>query len=109
MQPDEIANVKIIRAFYHGNDLAAAVLKQAEKLEGTVRNTGIHAAGIIIAPEPLYNILPVSTSKDSDFLVTQYEGKIVEDAGVIKMDFLGLKNLSIIKEALRMIILTTFT
>jgi DNA polymerase-3 subunit alpha len=103
MQPDEIANVKIIRAFYHGNDLAAAVLKQAEKLEGTVRNTGIHAAGIIIAPEPLYNILPVSTSKDSDFLVTQYEGKIVEDAGVIKMDFLGLKNLSIIKEALRMI------
>lgn len=103
VQPDEIENVKKVRAMYHGNDLTAKVLQQAEKLEGTVRNTGIHAAGIIIAPEDLYNILPVSTSKDSDLLVTQYEGKIIEDAGVIKMDFLGLRNLTIIKDCLRMI------
>lgn len=78
-------------------------MKEAVKLEGTVRNVGIHAAGIIIAPEDLTNLIPVSTSKESELFITQYEGKIIEDAGVIKMDFLGLKNLTIIKEALRMI------
>ncbi|GAB3509880.1 DNA polymerase III subunit alpha [Emticicia fontis] len=103
LQPDEIENVKKIRALYNGTDLTAKILQQAHKLEGTVRNTGIHAAGIIIAPEDLYNILPVSTSKESDLLITQYEGKIIEDAGVIKMDFLGLRNLTIIKDCLRMI------
>ncbi len=103
LQPDEVENVKKVRALYSGSDLTSKVLKQAEKLEGTVRNTGIHAAGIIIAPSDLSDIIPVCVSKDSDLLVTQYEGKIIEDAGVIKMDFLGLRNLSIIKEALRMI------
>ncbi len=103
LSPEEMENVRKVREFYHGTGLEAKVLKQAEKLEGTVRNTGIHAAGIIIAPHDLSDIVPVSTSKDSDLLVTQYEGKIIEDAGVIKMDFLGLRNLTIIKEALRMI------
>jgi len=103
LMPEEMDNVKKIREMYNGNDLTAKVLKQAEKLEGTVRNTGIHAAGIIIAPSDLSDIVPVCTSKDSDLLITQYEGKVIEDAGVIKMDFLGLRNLSIIKEALRMI------
>jgi len=103
LNPDEIENVKQVREMYQGRDLTSKVLKQAEKLEGTVRNTGIHAAGIIIAPYDLSEIVPVSTSKDSDLLVTQFEGKVIEDAGVIKMDFLGLRNLTIIKEALRMI------
>lgn len=103
LSPEEIDNVKKIRELYNGTDLAGQVLKQAEKLEGTVRNSGIHAAGIIIAPYDLTDILPVSTSKESNLLITQYEGKVVEDAGVIKMDFLGLRNLSIIKEALRLI------
>lgn len=103
MMPDEIENVKAIRDMYEGNDLTAKVLQEAEKLEGTVRNTGVHAAGIIIAPEELYNILPVATSRDSDMLLTQYEGRVIEDAGVIKMDFLGLRNLTILKETLRMI------
>lgn len=103
LNPDEIENVKQVRDMYQGKDLTSKVLKQAEKLEGTVRNTGIHAAGIIIAPYDLSEIVPVSTSKDSDLLVTQFEGKVIEDAGVIKMDFLGLRNLTIIKEALRMI------
>jgi DNA polymerase-3 subunit alpha len=53
-----------------------------------VRNTGVHACGIIIAPQDLSDLLPVSLAKDSDMLVTQYEGKVIEDAGVIKMDFL---------------------
>lgn len=103
LSPDEIENVKKIRELYNGKDLASKVLHEAEKLEGNIRNTGIHAAGIIIAPDDLTTILPVATAKDSDLLVTQYEGKIIEDAGVIKMDFLGLRNLTIIKDCLRMI------
>jgi DNA polymerase-3 subunit alpha len=78
-------------------------LRTAERLEGSVRNTGIHAAGIIIAPTDLTSLIPVCTSKDSDLWVTQIEGSIIEDAGVIKMDFLGLKTLTIIKNALDMI------
>jgi DNA polymerase-3 subunit alpha len=87
--PEELDNVKKMRVIAQGNDLQARVLQEARRLEGTVRNTGIHAAGIIIAPSDLTEIIPVSTSKDSDFLITQYQGKIIEDAGVIKMDFLG--------------------
>lgn len=64
---------------------------------------GVHAAGVIIAPTNLMDILPVATAKDSELLVTQYDGKIVESAGVIKMDFLGLKTLSIIKDCLQYI------
>ncbi|KAA0993621.1 DNA polymerase III subunit alpha [Dyadobacter aurulentus] len=101
--PEELDNVKKMRQIALGKDLQASVLQEARRLEGTVRNTGIHAAGIIIAPSDLTEIIPVSTSKDSDFLITQYQGKIIEDAGVIKMDFLGLRNLTIIKEALRLI------
>jgi len=103
ISPDEIENLKKLREMLKGNDLTAKVLKEAQRLEGTVRNVGIHAAGIIIAPSDLTNLIPVSTSKESELLITQYEGKIIEDAGVIKMDFLGLRNLTIIKEALRLI------
>ena len=92
-----------LKAIYKGNDLKAQVLREAEKLEGSVRNTGVHAAGIIIAPYDLTDIVPVATAKDSDLLVTQFDGRVIEDAGVIKMDFLGLKTLTIIKDALRLI------
>ncbi len=100
---DDIENIKKLRAFYNGNGIEAKVLKQAEKLEGSVRNTGIHAAGIIIAPEDLSNIIPVCISKDSDLLITQIQGSVIEDAGVLKMDFLGLKTLNILKTALELI------
>lgn len=103
IQPEEILNVKRLRELKDGNDLTGKVLKQAIKLEGTVRNTGIHAAGIIIAPYDLTTILPVATSKETELLITQYEGKVIEDAGVIKMDFLGLRNLTIIKECLMLV------
>jgi DNA polymerase III subunit alpha len=83
-----------------GNDDRGKVLKLAEKLEGSVRNSGIHAAGVIIAPDDITNYIPVSTSRDSDLLVTQFDGKVIEEAGMLKMDFLGLKTLSIIKDAL---------
>jgi len=101
--PEDIENIKKLREIYRGNDIRAQVLKEAERLEGSVRNTGIHAAGIIIAPKDLTDLIPVATAKDSDLWVTQIEGNIIEDAGVIKMDFLGLKTLSILKTALELI------
>lgn len=100
---EDIENVKRLRELIKGDDLQGEVLREACVLEGSVRNTGIHAAGIIIAPQDLYDLIPVSTAKDSDLLVTQFEGSIIESAGVIKMDFLGLKTLTIIKGALELI------
>lgn len=81
---------------------AGRVLKLAESLEGTLRNTGIHACGIIIGRDDLENYVPISTAKNSELTyVTQYDGGHVEDIGLLKMDFLGLKTLGIIKQALR--------
>ncbi len=103
LQAEDLENVKKIREIYHGNDLQSKILHEAEVLEGSVRNTGIHAAGIIIAPQDLTDLIPVATSKDSDLWLTQIEGGVIEEAGVIKMDFLGLKTLSILKTALQLI------
>jgi len=101
--PDDIENIKKLREIIKGDDVKANTLKEALILEGSVRGTGVHAAGIIIAPTDLTDLIPVATAKDSDLLLTQYEGKVIEDAGVIKMDFLGLKTLTIIKSALELI------
>lgn len=100
---EEMENIRKLRELIKGEDLQGEVLREACILEGSVRNTGIHAAGIIIAPQDLSELIPVSTAKDSDLLVTQFEGSIIENAGVIKMDFLGLKTLTIIKGALGLI------
>ncbi|MDE3145394.1 MAG: DNA polymerase III subunit alpha, partial [Bacteroidota bacterium] len=102
-QADDIENIKRLREIYNGTDIRAQVLKEAERLEGSVRNTGIHAAGIIIAPKDLTELIPVATSKESALWMTQIEGNTIEEAGVIKMDFLGLKTLSILKTALELI------
>ena len=78
-------------------------IRFAEKLEGSIRSTGVHACGVIIGRDDITDWVPVSTANDSDgerIIVTQYEGGVIESTGLIKMDFLGLKNLSIIKEAL---------
>ena len=101
---EEIEDAKILRKYYEDLDSPQSkVLHEAEKLEGGMRGTGVHAAGIIIAPKDLTEIVPVATSKDTDLYLTQYEGKVIEDAGVIKMDFLGLKTLTIIRDALQLI------
>ncbi|TMI68590.1 MAG: DNA polymerase III subunit alpha [Bacteroidetes bacterium] len=101
---DEMESVKKLRDIYKQEmTLASKVLHEAERLEGSVRNTGIHAAGIIIAPKDLTELIPVATAKDSSLWVTQIEGNVIEEAGVIKMDFLGLKTLTIIKNALVLI------
>lgn len=80
-----------------GNDLKSQVLNQAKVLEGSVRSTGTHACGVIITPDDLTKFIPVSTSKDSEMLITQFDNSVVENAGMLKMDFLGLKTLTIIK------------
>ncbi len=103
LAPEDIENARMLREIYAGVDIRAKVLQEAERLEGSVRNTGIHAAGIIIAPRDLTELIPVATSKETDLWLTQIEGNSIESAGVIKMDFLGLKTLSIIKTALELI------
>ena len=103
LSPEELDGVKKLREIAAGSDIRAKVIKEALILEGTVRGTGIHAAGVIIAPRDITDIIPVATSKESDLLVTQYDGRLIEDAGVIKMDFLGLKTLSIIRDAMVLI------
>ncbi|MEO1021908.1 MAG: DNA polymerase III subunit alpha [Bacteroidota bacterium] len=92
--------VKELRSIRDGNGLESETLKMAHVLEGSVRNTGIHAAGIIIAPDDLTEYIPVSTAKDADLTVTQFDGSVIENAGMLKMDFLGLKTLSILKTAI---------
>jgi DNA polymerase-3 subunit alpha len=97
LESKELAEIK------KGTDLRGITLNLAHKLEGSVRNTGIHAAGIIIGPSDLTDYIPVSTSKETELLVAQFDGKYIESAGMLKMDFLGLKNLTIIRDAVKLI------
>ena len=103
LQAEDFENIKKLREIYNGTDLHSTILHEAEILEGSVRNTGIHASAIIIAPRDLTDLLPVASSKESELWLTQIEGGSIEEAGVIKMDFLGLKTLSILKTALSLI------
>lgn len=83
------------------NPLIAQTIKFAETLEGSIRQTGVHACGILISRDPLTDHIPVMTTKDEEILpATQYDGRFVESIGLLKMDLLGLKTLSIIKETL---------
>ena len=109
---DAIEYVPELKEAATGRDpLMRDTLKYAQMLEGNVRNTGVHACGVIIGRYDISDVVPVSTAKDKDtgeeMLVTQYEGSVIEETGLIKMDFLGLKTLSIIKDAIENIRLTT--
>ena len=81
------------------NQLIRNTLKYAEKLEGSIRQTGVHACGVIIGQDDLEKFAPMSIAKDAELNVVEFEGKEVESVGLIKMDFLGLRTLSIIKDA----------
>jgi len=83
-----------------GADLVKKTLKFAMELEGSIRNVGVHACGVIIGRDDLTNYAPISKAKDSEMNVTQYEGTLVEKVGLLKMDFLGLKTLSIINDTI---------
>lgn len=98
---DAFKDVKELAEIKKGVDLKAQVLNQAVVLEGSLRNTGTHACGVIITPDDLTKFVPVSTAKDSDMLVTQFDNSVVENAGLLKMDFLGLTTLTIITTALK--------
>tara|TARA_B110000037_G_scaffold211369_1_gene262838 strand:- start:1504 stop:5889 length:4386 start_codon:yes stop_codon:yes gene_type:complete len=86
-----------------GDDLEAETINQAQVLEGSLRNTGIHACGVIITPGDITNYVPIATAKDSDLYVTQFDNSVVEDAGLLKMDFLGLKTLTLIKDTVKIV------
>lgn len=95
-----------LKSYYEGSDEnISSMLRYATQLEDTVRQIGIHACGVIIGADDLTNFAPISTVKDKatneDVMVTQYDGHVIESVGLIKMDFLGLKTLSIIKEAIK--------
>ncbi|MDD3555674.1 MAG: DNA polymerase III subunit alpha [Proteiniphilum sp.] len=115
--PDRIPNVKKVNlraaidnvpelkeAANSSDPLLRDTLRYACMLEGNVRNTGVHACGVIIGQTDISDVVPISTAEDKEtrekLLVTQYEGSVIEETGLIKMDFLGLKTLSIIKDAL---------
>jgi DNA polymerase-3 subunit alpha len=85
---------------YKSQTKEGEILKQAKILEGSVRNTGMHACGVIITPDDITKYIPVTTSKDAELFVTQFDNSVVESAGMLKMDFLGLKTLSVIKTAI---------
>lgn len=103
VKSDEFELVKQLIEVANGNDLAAETLQQAKIIEGSMRNTGIHACGVIITPDDITNFVPVQTAKDSDLYVTQFDNSVAESAGLLKMDFLGLKTLTLIKDTIAII------
>ena len=103
LKGEEVPGVEELRKIYAEVSLAGDVLRDAEKLEGSVRNTGVHACGLIVAPDDITNYVPASISKDSPYMQTQYDVKVIEDAGLLKMDFLGLSTLSILKDTVKLI------
>ncbi|MFK7781164.1 DNA polymerase III subunit alpha [Psychroserpens sp.] len=100
---EDLEKVNQLLNIADGNDLESETINLARTLEGSVRNTGIHACGVIITPDDITKFVPVSTAKDSDLYVTQFDNSVVEDAGLLKMDFLGLKTLTLIKDTVKIV------
>ncbi len=103
LNSEEKEQAVVFRALAEGQDEIGQMIRTAKKLEGSVRNTGIHACGVVITPDDVTNYVPVTVAKDSGLLVSQFDNSVAEDAGLLKMDFLGLKTLTIIKDACRMV------
>ena len=103
LRSDEIELVNELKNLSLGSDLQAETINKARVLEGSVRNTGIHACGVIITPDDITKFVPVALAKDSDMYVTQFDNSVVEDAGLLKMDFLGLKTLTLIKHTVKIV------
>ncbi|MFY0482733.1 DNA polymerase III subunit alpha [Flavobacterium sp. PLA-1-15] len=103
LRTEEFDKVKELIAIANDKDLAGETIQQAKILEGSMRNTGIHACGVIITPSDITNFVPVTTAKDSDLYVTQFDNSVAESAGLLKMDFLGLKTLTLIKDTVKLV------
>ncbi|EKF55108.1 DNA polymerase III subunit alpha-1 [Galbibacter marinus] len=103
LRAEELDKVFELKNISEGDDLEALTVNQARVLEGSLRNTGIHACGVIITPDDITKFVPVSIAKDSDLYVTQFDNSVVESAGLLKMDFLGLKTLTLIKDTVKLV------
>ncbi len=103
LRSEEKANVDELKSMAEGNGIEAETINQARMLEGSLRNTGTHACGVIITPEDITNLIPVAKAKGTDMYVTQFDNGVVEDAGLLKMDFLGLKTLTLIKDTVKIV------
>jgi DNA polymerase-3 subunit alpha len=103
LRSEEKVMVEELRSMSFGNDLTSETINKATILEGSVRNTGIHACGVIITPGDITNYVPVALAKDSNMYVTQFDNSVVESAGLLKMDFLGLKTLTLIKDTVKIV------
>jgi len=97
-----IAQTPELKRLYEENTTIQQVINIAKKLEGMCRNSGVHAAGVIIADQPLDEVIPLCKDKD-DNVLTQFEGPISEKCGLLKMDFLGLRTLSVITRAVKLV------
>lgn len=100
---EDVEKVMELIGISEQNTPEAETVNQARILEGSVRNTGIHACGVIITRDDITKFVPVSVAKDSDLYVTQFDNSVVEDAGLLKMDFLGLKTLTLIKDTVSIV------
>lgn len=103
VKSDEFDRVAELIQLAKTDSLAGETIQQAKVLEGSMRNTGIHACGVIITPDDITNFVPVTTAKDSDLYVTQFDNSVAESAGLLKMDFLGLKTLTLIKDTCKIV------
>ena len=103
LRADELLKVNEIKNLADEDNLSGETIQQAIVLEGSLRNTGTHACGVIITPDDITQFVPVATAKDSDLYVTQFDNSVVEDAGLLKMDFLGLKTLTLIKDTVELV------
>ena len=102
-RPDDIDKVNQLLTVATNENLESETIQQARILEGSLRNTGIHACGVIITPDDITNFVPIATAKDSALNVTQFDNAVVEKAGLLKMDFLGLKTLTLIKNTVKIV------
>ena len=100
--PDAVTESKELQQIMKDNPKVVDLIKAASKLEGTKRHTGVHAAGLIVAPEDVRHFSPLAIGK-KNVVTTQYDGRILPDLGLLKVDFLGLQNLTIINEAVKLI------
>jgi len=102
-RPDDLDRINQLLMIANSENLESETIKQARVLEGSLRNTGIHACGVIITPDDITNFVPIATAKDSQLNVTQFDNAVVEQAGLLKMDFLGLKTLTLIKNTVKIV------
>ena len=103
LNSEQFKKAQDFKELARGNTLQSRTIQQARILEGSLRNIGVHACGVIITPDDITKFIPVSKAKGADLLVTQFDNSVVESAGMLKMDFLGLKNLTIIKDCCKIV------